>query len=316
MGSLLLPSLCVGFIWALYLAIRLCVDIGRLIWTCKPDLRVAVAIHAAFLLAATGVIVYGETKADTLEYQIASLRYHHGPEACSKIMPAIVSRGSDAVEPLILAATTALNNEDLYARKNMLIGITFCLGRIGGDKAESFLAQLVKQHMDSTDWYDRRWQRSACFAYARCAGPRAMNDLVALFEKTPHTEDRDERWVPLVALAMTGSKSGVSFALDHMSILFDGMEGGGNSDEMSIVQAAAERLVFGSDPQALAEIPVYREVTLMGATWLANPRPNDYTSEFYWTDASQSKIRVTSEILSTWKDRSAAIRKRWDERLK
>jgi hypothetical protein len=85
---------------------------------------------------------------------------------------------------------------------------------------------------------------------------------------------------------------------------------------MRVVQATAERLVFGTDPKALTEIPAYRDCGLMGAVWLAEPRPNDYTSEFFWTQTSEDQLRPPEEIGEAWKNDSASIQKRWEDQLK
>jgi len=314
MGSLLLPSFLIGFVWAVYVVVRLLIDAARFFRKRTPELCVRLPIHGAFLLAAAAVIAYGRAKVNTLEHQIASLRYSQ-PQVCSKVMPGIVARGEDAVEPLVQAARDALDNDDDYVRGNILIASTFCLAGIGGRQAEQFLAELLNERVDFADVSDRRWHKAACFSYARCAGPRAADDLVALFQRMPHRENGDDRWVPLVALAITGSREGVLFVLDHMDLLLRGLEWGGDGNERRVLQAAAEALVLGSDVRLLREIPAYRAVFLVGAIWRAEPRPNDYTFEFFWTRSSESRLRPPEEIAATWKKDSAAIRKRWAELL-
>jgi hypothetical protein len=198
---------------------------------------------------------------------------------------------------------------------NTMKHATFCLGCIGGSEAEKFLSELVRQHANPSDYHDLKWYRGACFAYARCAGPRAANDLVVLFENMPHTKERDDRTFLLVALTVTASEQGVAFALDHMDLLLKGMNGWEGS-ESRVIQSAAECLVFGADPKALRQIPVYRDWGLMGAVWLADPRPNDYTSEFFWTESSEKRLRPTEEIEAAWRKDSASIQKRWADLLR
>ncbi|MBU4273586.1 MAG: hypothetical protein KKE86_08005 [Planctomycetes bacterium] len=315
MGSLLLPSFLVGFVWVVYLVIRMLIGVVRYIRSRPPELRTSLALDGAFLLVAAATIAYGQAKANTLDHYIASLRY--GQQVVfSGVLPDIVARGEQAVGPLIQAAREALHNDDDYTRSNILSRSTFCLACIGGQEAEQFLSQLFNEHVNFVDRSNRRWHKAVCFAYARCAGPRAVDDLIAIFDKMESGEQKENRWVPLVALVVTGSKRGVSFTLDHMDILLRKMDFGGDGNEMRVAQAAAEALVYGSDPTALRELPVYRDVSLMGAIWLADPRPNDYTSEFYWTSKSEKRLRPPEEIESTWKKNSDTIRKRWDTLLK
>jgi hypothetical protein len=136
-----------------------------------------------------------------------------------------------------------------------------------------------------------------------------------LFENMPHTKERDDRTFLLVALTVTASEQGVAFALDHMDLLLKGMNGWEGS-ESRVIQSAAECLVFGADPKALRQIPVYRDWGLMGAVWLADPRPNDYTSEFFWTESSEKRLRPTEEIEAAWRKDSASIQKRWADLLR
>lgn len=316
MGSLLFPSLCLGFVWTVYLAIRLVVDIVRFARKDASDVRTPLAIHSAFLVVVIALIAYWQTKANTLEHCIGCLGYGHHAQLFSKIMPRIMADGEKAVQPLIRATNEALANNDGYTRMNTVSHATFCLACIGGPEVEKFLSELIKQHANPSDYYDLKWYKGACVAYARCAGPRAVDDLVALFERMPHTEERDDRVFLLVALTATGSKRGVAFTLDHMDLLLKGMDLGGLGSDMRVAQTAAERLVFGTDPQALTEIPAYRDCLLVGATWLAEPRPNDYTSEFYWTEASENSLRSTKEIGEAWKKDSVSIQKRWADHFK
>jgi len=313
MGSLLLPSLVVGFVWAVYLTIRLAVDTFGVISRRNAQSRTPLLVHGLFFLAALVVVVYFQTKAKSLKHYIACLGYGHHSAMYSRVMPEIVANGEDSIAPLIEATNRAMDNEDSYTRSNVVIHATFCLSRIGGPEAEQFLAGLLKQHNEPDDFGGHRGFKAVHFAYARCAGPRAADDLIGLFEKMPDAADRDERWVPLVALLVTGSRRGVMFVLDHVDLLLDRMEHGIDGNEQSVIQAAMGELVFGSDPRALKEIPVYRGVELMGATSIAEPRPNDYNSEFFWIASSEARLHQEQDIKSEWERNAASIRERWTE---
>ncbi len=230
-------------------------------------------------------------------------------------MPELVARGDEAVGPLILATDKALVNDDTYYRSNVIVKATYCLSRIGGPEAEEHLAQLLRQYRDSDDFGYRHAYKGVHFAYARCAGPRAVTELVRIFEEMPVDKDRDNRWIPLAALLVTGSREGVAFVLDNFEILLERMEGGMDGNERRVLQSATGCVVFGSDRQALREIPVYREMELSGATSVAGPRPNDYSSDFFWIRSSEADLRQADEIRSEWEERSAMIRKRWMDLL-
>ncbi|RMD65230.1 hypothetical protein D6833_03265, partial [Candidatus Parcubacteria bacterium] len=262
MGSWLLPSLVVGFAWAVYVTIRLAVDVFGVVFRKNLQLRARLLCHGLFLVAVVVVVVYFQIKANTLEHCIACLGYGHHSVMYSKVMPKIVAHGEDSIAPLIQATNKAMANDDPYARSNVVVHATFCLAQIGGPEAEQFLAGLLKRYREPDDFGYRRGYKAVHFAYARCAGPRAVNDLIRVFEEMPPGAEQDERWIPLVALLVTGSRRGVEFVLDHMDLLLDRMEHGVDGNETRVLQAALGRLVFGTDPQALKEIPVYRDVAL------------------------------------------------------
>jgi hypothetical protein len=290
-------------------------DVFRVIGKGASGLRTPLMTHGAFFATVIALIAYFQLKVSTLEHCVGCLGYGHHTQLYSIIMPRIVAHGQEAVGALIHATNEAIGDTDDFRRMNTLKNTTFCLACIGSPEAEEFLAELLEEHANPSDFYDVRWYEGACFAYARCAGPRAVNDLVTLFEKMPRTEERDERVFLLVALAVTASKRGVAFTLDHMELLFKGMESGRNGSKMRVAQATAECLVFGTDPKALTQIPVYRDCVVAGAVWLAEPRPNDYTSEFFWTESSENRLRPTREIEAAWKKDPASIRKRWADLL-
>jgi hypothetical protein len=313
MGSVLLPSLIIGFFWALYLMRRLVGDVYGVISQRNPQLRTPMIVHSVFFLAVLTVVAIFQTKANSLEHYISSLGYGHHQSMYSKVMPGIVARGEEAVGPLIEATNEAMANNDSYTRMNVVVHGTFCLARIGGPEAEEFLAGLLKQHRDPDDFGYHHGFRAVHFAYARCAGPRAVNDLICVFKEMPPDADIDNRWIPLIALLTTGSKEGIEFVFDHMDILLERLEFCGDGNEQSVLQAALGELVFGSDPQTLKEIPVYRDVHLSGDTSIAQPRPNDYNSEFFWTRSSKSGLHQEKEIRSEWETNEASIRQRWME---
>lgn len=108
MGSLLFPSLVVGFVWAVYLMIRLAVDLFRVVYRKDSHRRIVVLINSVFAVGVLTFVAFFQTKAGSLEHQVSSLRYGHHTPMYSKIMPEIVARGEEAVGPLIHATSEAL----------------------------------------------------------------------------------------------------------------------------------------------------------------------------------------------------------------
>lgn len=314
-GSLMLPSLFIGFLWAVYVVLRTVADVPRFAAEREPAVRTRLVMHSVFLVFAVALIAYFQTATKTLGHCVACLRYGHHVALFSTIMPRIVGNGQKAVEPLIAATNEALGSSDEFRRLYTIGNASFCLGRIGGPEAEDFLSGLLKRQAIPDNYCDIRWYKQACFAYARCAGPRAVDDIVALFEKSPHTTEKDDRAFFLVALAITGSRRGVAFALDHMDLLLQQMENSSDGSDISRIQATAQALVFGKDAHDLMDVPVYRDGLLVGNVSVVDPRPNDYASEFYWTESSRSGLRTPAEIEAAWKKDPAAIKKRWADLL-
>lgn len=315
MGSVLLPSLVIGFVWTLYLTIRLVVDLFEFIYRKDARLRIPIVINSFFALGVLTVVTCFQTKVQSLEHHVSSLRYGHHTAMYSKIMPQIVARGDDAVGPLIQATNKALADDDTYYRSNVVVNATYCLSRIGGPEAEEYLVRLLNEHRNPDDFGYRRAYEGVHFAYARCAGPRAVTELIRLFKVTPTDEDGDDRWIPLLALLLTGSGQGVAYVLDNFQILLDRMARTVDGNERRVLQAATGCVVFGDDPEALKDIPVYRGVSLMGDTSVAEPRPNDYNSEFFWIPTSEANLREEKEIRLEWEKNSASIRNRWSKLL-
>ena len=314
-GSFLLPGLLLGFIWFVYLIVRLLWDAVRFIRTRSPEARTPLVLNLAFLVIAIVAVVYGQTQLNRLEYQVACLKMGHHTELYSNVFPKIVARGQEAVPSIIESAERALHGEDEFVRMHTMTNASFCLGCIGGPDAEQFLGDVVRQQPPPKDWLELQWYKDVCFAFARCAGPKAVNDFVAMFDKLSHDEERDRRWVPLTALAATGDKRGVLFVLEHMDQLLDYAETTSDGTAAKVIQVTVDRLVFGSDRQALVGIPVFRDTLLVGDTRFVDD-PDNYASQFFWTDTTEKQLRSTQVIKAAWQKDSTSIRKRWAEWLK
>ena len=319
-GSFLATSLILSFLWAVFLLVRSVIGVLRLLIGSPSRASVmAVAIDLAFLFCAVAVVAHQQHLATTAEHCIDTLDYH--VSATYEIaMPRIVEAGPRAVELLLGPANEALQRHGRYAgergrfsRSRRLLATAFCLGEIGGPQAEQWLAHVVRDHVGFEDYYCRTWQPAACYAYARCAHARAVNNLIRLYESLgPAEAQHDSRVCPLMALALTGSRRGVMFVLEHMDDLLQA-SAMDDSQEV-IVRAVAQALVFGSDPASLENLPVHRELTLAGDTSVI--RRSAYAAEFYWTDASKDAIKPIAEVQAAWNADSQGIKRRWAEVLK
>lgn len=310
-GSLLYPSLIVGLLWSVYVIIRFSADLVRFAHRRRNEMRIPLLIHGIFLLVVLAVVVSLQAGANSLEHYIACLRYSRHTVLYARVMPGIVAHGTDAVHPLIQATHSYSECDHTNAHMNTVVNATFCLARIGGRESEAYLSTVVAQNSEPHDYVSHRLCKAACFAYARCAGPRATKDLVTVYQRMSAAKDPNDSWIPLLALLVTGSEEGVNFVLDHLELLITQMEDGGDDNETHVLQAALGCLVFGSDPSALTRIPLYRDCRLSGATWLAESRPNDYNSDFFWTASSEASLHTRQEIVSEWRRDCASIRKRW-----
>jgi len=318
LASQILPSLSVGIVWFLYLAIRIAIDLVRLVVGRDPAARTAartsLAFDGGFLLTALLLVAAAQTRARSLDYRIDCLRFGSNTAILSPLMPGIVADGDKAVAPLIRACREAIAGDDLFERANVLEHATYCLERIGGPEAEAFLADLVRRHVAADDFHDRRWYRHVCYSYARVAGPRAVPDLVDAFERMPATARSDDRACVLVALTMTACAPGVGFTLDHMDVLLREMHEQEDSRSRA-ARAAAEALVFGVEPDSLKLIPAHRFGVLIHLGVHPKSPPNDFSSEFFWTDADDRGRRKLKAIEAGWTKDSAIIRERWSGRF-
>jgi len=239
MGSVLGASLVIGTIWAGYVAVKVISALRRRPW--RQDIGIAADAEAqpparakqrvgpaisprsrkAFLklnfvflvlalLSVPSFFIY----ARSTSRMIALLDY---PSSGTKrvLIPGLIRKGKAAVEPLIDASRRALEARSGPRLTWPLNGTLFCLGRIGGPDAEAFLSEVVSERVDFQDYTDSEWQKTACFAYAECAGARAVPVLVGVYRRCETAKVDDARKTVLAALSKTGSKEGTAFVREH-----------------------------------------------------------------------------------------------------
>ncbi len=171
-------------------------------------------LNATFLALAALSIPASYVYADSTSRMIALLDY---PCSGTKIVliPGLIGKGEASVGPLVEASRRALETKAGPRRKWILDGTLFCLGRIGGADAEAFLSKVVAERVDFQDNMDSEWQKTACFAYAECAGARAVPLLVGVYERCETAKVNDARKTVLAALSKTGSEEGAAFVREH-----------------------------------------------------------------------------------------------------
>ena len=97
-----------------------------------------------------------------------------------EVLPEIIRRGPDAVDPLIDATRRWLEREQ--TNDALATAAFFSLGRICTTEAETFLGQITRDRTRPDAREVPVWERAAVYSYARCGGPRALDDLLALHE--------------------------------------------------------------------------------------------------------------------------------------
>jgi len=116
LASQILPSLFVGIVWFLYLAIRIAIDLVRLVVGRDPAARTAartsLAFDGGFLLTALLLVAAAQTRARSLDYRIDCLRFGSNTAILSPLMPGIVADGDKAVAPLIRACREAIARDN------------------------------------------------------------------------------------------------------------------------------------------------------------------------------------------------------------
>jgi hypothetical protein len=239
MGSVMGASLVIGTIWAGYVAVNVISALRRR--ARRQDVEVAAdakpepssraeqpvgpvvsprsqkaffKLNSIFLGLALLSIPSFFIYARSTRRMIALLSYKSsGTE--SVLIPGLIGKGKAAVGPLVEASRQAFEARSGPRQTWILNGTLFCLGRIGGPDAEAFLSKVVAERVDFQDTMDSEWQKTACFAYAECAGARAVPVLVGVYQRCETAKVDDARKTVLAALSKTGSKEGAAFVREH-----------------------------------------------------------------------------------------------------
>ncbi len=226
----------------------------------------------------------------------------------TRVFPELISRGDEAVDPLIRAAERAVPASG-RVHEDLATSSLYCLGQICSPEAELFLAEFTRSRIPGRDDPGGAWRRALVHGYAQCAGSRAVDPLIAL-----HAEAADqERWLFLAALVSTGSEPGVIHALDHMEELLDAVD---HVWPVSpIARAVITALLDGGVAADVRAVPLLRNVHAVGAGPLLDASPNDLRSEFYWTKENEPPIRDRATLEQHGLERARQVRSHWTSAL-
>jgi hypothetical protein len=321
-GGLHWPGVLVATPWVAYLGAKTLVGLSRGDWKGMPGVdsdreqpavprsvsrrlsaatvKVLFLLNTAFLVLAILSVPASFAYARSTARMIALLDYPSSGTN-SVLVFGLLRKGDAAVQPLIRASVEALQEENDPSRTWTLDPALFCLGRIGGPKAEAFLARVVTQRVRFKDYGDYHWQESACLAYAECARGRAVPDLVALYGRCTEDPAARLRWVPLVALARTASRDGISFVLDHMRTFWSRTLDGGKPTQMTVAA-----LVLKADPGEIAALPVQG----FGRLFAGPPPPLGTRAEALSLLARYGGVSI-SELRQQWERDKEAITAHW-----
>ena len=230
----------------------------------------------------------------------------------SVLIPGLIRKGKAAVGPLVEASRQAFEIKSWPRRKWILDGTLFCLGRIGGADAEAFLSKVVAERVDFQDNMDSEWQKTACFAYAECAGARAVPALIEVFKRCEGDPAGGFNWVPLAALVRTASRDGVVFALDNMEVLVRSAERGNNT----VARVAAGALLFMPSPVELAALPVQKHAKTDLSKWRSASSGVDTAFRTRLASFGEDPDFKPGYLWNTWEADGEKIRAYWVSALK
>lgn len=176
--------------------------------------------NLAALVTVTVVIPVSVVEARTTESMVGWLGGlpSHIRVASRDLIPELIARGEEAVPELHAALQKELTQLD-EPHTERVAQILYCLGQIGGDRAEMVLKEVVtgdRIFQKDADW---RWGSVACTAYADCANERAVDPLKELYRRCESEDAGIQSAMALCALPRTGQREGVFFVLDHIDEL-------------------------------------------------------------------------------------------------
>lgn len=223
------------------------------------------------------------------------------------VVSGLVARGEEAVEPLIEVSKSALANPQGLATDRRAIPAVYCLGKIGGEKAAAHLASVFREKVAGSQRTDYPWQRAVCFAYAQTGGARAALDIIPLYRSVKPNSADDEYWIILAALAMTCSRPGAQFVMQHMDELVARAES--RDDASVLAEAVVAAFLAMGPPEALRSLPAASLSGIRGFYYL-EPK----TSLDRYRDACRKRYD-SLDYRKLWSEHKAEVRRYWMKTL-
>ncbi|MEW6355166.1 MAG: hypothetical protein AB1696_02480 [Planctomycetota bacterium] len=240
--SVLTPSLLIGIVWAVYVT-RKVIEAARR-RPCQQEARALLRVNAAFLALAILCVPGSYAYARSVRGMIGRLGASRSTD--DYLRRELIARAESSVKPIIGVTRRAIRRYDgtedsEWARSRALSSAFHCLGEIGGSEAEAFLAAVVRGDAGLANAGKLHVYPEACIAYAKCAGGRAVADLIAAYRRT---DDDVARAAILAALVRTADKDAIPYVLSHMDVLLEN-DGYGYDHERE-VQLARRAIVYGA----------------------------------------------------------------------
>jgi hypothetical protein len=204
LGSVLGPSLIIGSAWLVFVLVRVVKGVRKPRSEREP--KALLILNRVFLVLALVAVPCAYVRAGSTRMTIWLMGYPTG-DTDKILVPRLIARGEKAVGPLIEASKEELADGTPDASR--MEKILYCLGRIGGPDARDHLREIVERHVDFASCIDLWWQTSACFTLADLAGEEAVPSLRSLRGRLEVPSLKGWHWVPVVAAATTGTRSGV-----------------------------------------------------------------------------------------------------------
>jgi hypothetical protein len=275
------------------------------------------AVHAAPFLFANALAVilaaviapYSYKNARSAEGMVNSLGNPLLSITSTLVIPGVITYGPSAVDPLIEAIERELASESPQPYR--LSQLCYCLGQIGGTDAENYLKRLVNERISFADKRFPEWHAVAACAFADCAGPRAVPDLIAIHRKWYGNIYASPAVISLVALVRTADRNAIAYVLDDKYTLFiRDPTGYGDPCLSRLAYFTLEALLHGKSASDLTSDHLYAVVRVgIDVDEFGKPA----RIGFHHTTRRQTGNR--NELEALWRKQIEKIRHRWDSIL-
>ena len=208
------------------------------------------------------------------------------------LISGLIEQGGSAIDPLVEALDAELQQPE-RASQYRISQISFCLGQIGGDEAESALKRVVSKHTLIDETGEWRGKVVAYCSYAECAGERAVPTLLRVFNDAEGKNAAFQKAVALCALTRPRNADAGAFVLDNYEVLIKQRE-----EESfvrwpdSMISLTVQALAEGTTAVDLVSSPIYRQMIVgIDIQYLKSPSRRS-GSQIDWNDNWNSQFDV------------------------